>query len=830
MAENPISSDSLTINFADLMSIPVADRAMLAQQSPYFAAQLTTSLTPIELAKAFPDYYRRELPDISNFITSTIQGKLSKAGRGYDQTGGGAEGQTPSYYQGEVTPTGAPTSQKGRTSTGAATTTTTGAAPPKPVPPSVVDRVMKEAGLSETSATVKQEDRSNIKPRTPQEYFGSNVDVSALPAGMRNNNPGNILYEPSINWDGSIGPSTNKDVGKFQVVFDSPEMGMRAAAKLAMNKYNKHGLNTIRKLILAERGWTPNASEAQAANVAKAAGFSLDEQLNLNDPEVLKKVLRGIITQEHGQSSKLYTDDLIDTGINLAIPKDNLKVEQEAAAAVEDIKGPAALAVTPDLQQIIDSDPEMKKKFGENTRLAGELQKAVDSGKITLDKMKTIITEAKSSAEAAQKITNAAGTAVTVKGDPSEQWGFEANRTGEGVDPRLMEVLQAAAEKFPLRVRMFSGQKDRNKGAHAEGKAADVAIYDEAGNVLSSYQDPQTMNFYGMYWQTVYDTAKELHGEEFAKRLSWLGADVRASGQGISPLGAGRQQAYGAGDQMDIRLDASFQANEAFKVGEGWNAAYGETYTEGDFLGIGARQGRYTDEDFAKMVGFRLSKDQIAAMEKRASDINSKSGYFNRVKNIGERETPLVVQEQPRSDIVPPKQLESKPTDDIPAPTAQQAPDIVPPETDKKPEELVSPVQGQSTPEPPAFRTGGSPDVQDDEDLTAVGSDGKPAFKFNSGEGLYVKPEADEYADDKIEELSDKINKIDEMYQKNAGAENTRKPSLPDKLQPEQDSTWRKRVASASVSPGSQSRAFRRSKFRDEGFHWGRGSPNSITN
>lgn len=126
-----------------------------------------------------------------------------------------------------------------------------------------------------------------------------------------------------------------------------------------------------------------------------------------------------------------------------------------------------------------------------------------------------------------------------------------------------------------------------------------------------------------------------------------------------------------------------------------------------------------------------------------------------------------------------------------------------------------------STPTEPVktYQHGGSPTLQDDEDLMAVGPDGKPRFKFNSGEGLYVKPEANEYAEDKIDELS---GRIDQMFN-NQKPERRELPSRQSKA-PE---NWAKKVSAEYHPAGSQQRAFNRAQFRPEGRHVGdRGSPN----
>jgi hypothetical protein len=134
-----------------------------------------------------------------------------------------------------------------------------------------------------------------------------------LPAGMRNNNPGNLKYNADVRWNGLVGPSINTDQGDPQAVFESQELGLRATAKLAINKYNS-GLRTVRDIITAEKGWTPGYLPA-AKNIAKAMGVGLDEDLHLDKPERQRGFLRALVAQEHGPASKAYTDDMIDNAI-----------------------------------------------------------------------------------------------------------------------------------------------------------------------------------------------------------------------------------------------------------------------------------------------------------------------------------------------------------------------------------------------------------------------------------------------------------------------------------------------------------------------------------
>ena len=160
---------------------------------------------------------------------------------------------------------------------------------------------------------------------SPQDVFGKDVDVSNLPAGMRNNNPGNIKFSGSqwqkANLPGIVGASENTDEGTPQIKFASPQEGMAASAKLALLKNREQGLDTIRKIIDdPKHGWTPgSAGRGAAEDIAKAAGVGPDDKIDLSDQTMMRKFLRGLITREHGAASKLYNDDLIDQGVRMAM-------------------------------------------------------------------------------------------------------------------------------------------------------------------------------------------------------------------------------------------------------------------------------------------------------------------------------------------------------------------------------------------------------------------------------------------------------------------------------------------------------------------------------
>jgi hypothetical protein len=175
------------------------------------------------------------------------------------------------------------------------------------------------------------------------------------------------------------------------------------------------------------------------------------------------------------------------------------------------------------------------------------------------------------------------------------------------------------------------------------------------------------------------------------------------------------------------------------------------------------------------------------------------------------------------------------PTAETPAPTqTAEAPAPI-----KSAEAMPAPVQvTEAIPAPTeapekvrTFRRGGSPDVQDDENLSVFDEDGSLKWKMNSGEGIYVKPKDTEYADEKMNELSDRVNDID---QRNDTPEQNQPRAAPAKAAPDRsvankEKNWQQDTSTVTYSIGSQNRAFKRTKFQNEGFHFSRSAPNSTS-
>lgn len=146
------------------------------------------------------------------------------------------------------------------------------------------------------------------------------------PRGIRNNNPGNIDYNPRNQWDGQLG--YEEDVPKPRFArFSEAKYGIRALAKLLINYRNKQGIEGVGKpgidtpLEFISR-WAPaneNNTRAYADAIAKRLGVKVTDVIDITNPATLKQVVIGIILHENGQNP--YPDATVSEGISLALNK-----------------------------------------------------------------------------------------------------------------------------------------------------------------------------------------------------------------------------------------------------------------------------------------------------------------------------------------------------------------------------------------------------------------------------------------------------------------------------------------------------------------------------
>lgn len=129
------------------------------------------------------------------------------------------------------------------------------------------------------------------------------------PRGIRNNNPGNIR-QGSTRWDGE----SEVDLDPEFEEFETPEMGIRAMARILTNYQTRHGLSTLRQII--ER-WAPPAENNTGAYVgAVARDTGIDPDAPINVVLELPALIPAIIRHENGEQP--YSQAQIAEGINRA--------------------------------------------------------------------------------------------------------------------------------------------------------------------------------------------------------------------------------------------------------------------------------------------------------------------------------------------------------------------------------------------------------------------------------------------------------------------------------------------------------------------------------
>ena len=128
--------------------------------------------------------------------------------------------------------------------------------------------------------------------------------------GIRNNNPLNIDYSARNAWQGQKGSD-----GRF-AQFESPEHGIRAAAKLIGNYGKLYGLNTVDGII---NRWAPpveNQTKNYAKFVAKSMGVDPKAPIDLKDKTIMAGLVKAMIQMEVGNND--YTDDQINSAVSMA--------------------------------------------------------------------------------------------------------------------------------------------------------------------------------------------------------------------------------------------------------------------------------------------------------------------------------------------------------------------------------------------------------------------------------------------------------------------------------------------------------------------------------
>lgn len=148
--------------------------------------------------------------------------------------------------------------------------------------------------------------------------------------GLRNNNPGNIDYNPKIKWQGLDNPPIEPkplDGSRARFCrFKDEVYGIRALARVLITYYDKAKskdgtrIDTIKEAI--ER-WAPaveNNTGAYIRQVDAKHRRSATEVFNFHNYEDLRPLVCAIIEHENGLKSyrEAYTDEQIDEGLRQA--------------------------------------------------------------------------------------------------------------------------------------------------------------------------------------------------------------------------------------------------------------------------------------------------------------------------------------------------------------------------------------------------------------------------------------------------------------------------------------------------------------------------------
>jgi hypothetical protein len=131
-----------------------------------------------------------------------------------------------------------------------------------------------------------------------------NPAVKNQPRGIRNNNPGNL------NFANQPGASLEAGQNARFASFDTPEEGLSALSH-QLKLYDKRGINTVSSMIGKFAPPSENNTAAYINNVSKELGVSPTDQIDVNDPKVMAKMMTSIIKIENGKNP--YSEEQINT-------------------------------------------------------------------------------------------------------------------------------------------------------------------------------------------------------------------------------------------------------------------------------------------------------------------------------------------------------------------------------------------------------------------------------------------------------------------------------------------------------------------------------------
>ncbi|MBK5145983.1 structural protein [Budviciaceae bacterium BWR-B9] len=137
--------------------------------------------------------------------------------------------------------------------------------------------------------------------------------MNKVSRGIRNNNPGNIDYNPANKWKGQL--PYDPVIERRFCRFESPEYGIRALMSLLGTYQRKYKLNSVSGLINRWAPATENNTSAYVNTVAKALGVSPMDSVRVSDKNIAIGLAKAIVQHENG--SQPYPDEVFERAFNL---------------------------------------------------------------------------------------------------------------------------------------------------------------------------------------------------------------------------------------------------------------------------------------------------------------------------------------------------------------------------------------------------------------------------------------------------------------------------------------------------------------------------------
>ncbi|OFV05278.1 structural protein [Morganella sp. HMSC11D09] len=131
--------------------------------------------------------------------------------------------------------------------------------------------------------------------------------------GERNNNPGNIDYNPANKWQGQL-PHDPKIESRF-CRFQSPEYGIRAIYKLLQTYQTKYGLNSVKAIINKYAPPNENNTGNYINRAAADIGIGINDHLNTKDKKTGIALATAIVGVELGYQP--YSPDVFEKAWSL---------------------------------------------------------------------------------------------------------------------------------------------------------------------------------------------------------------------------------------------------------------------------------------------------------------------------------------------------------------------------------------------------------------------------------------------------------------------------------------------------------------------------------